>query len=322
MPGGTLIGIDLGGTNIKAGVVTAEGDVLRRASCETLAEEGPDAVLGRMAGVAEKLMAEEGLTAADVIAVGVGSPGPVSTSRGVVVYTPNLPGWREIHVADFLKERLSLPVYLENDANSAAWGEFWLGAGRDVRNMVIFTLGTGVGGSIIMDGELVRGIDDTAGHLGHIVIDHDGPECGCGNRGCLEAYASATALVRRYHETVAAGSATDLAERLVGEVTAKDIYEEAVTGCETCAGLIEETGRYLGVALATVANVLNPELAVYSGGMAAAGDLLFGPILKEVRDRALEPPAKRMRVAAAELGNDAGFIGAAGLARTRSRDDE
>ncbi len=320
MPAGTLIGIDLGGTNIKAGVVTEDGTVLRRARCETLAQEGPQAVLGRMAGLADELMAEQGLTASDVIAVGVGSPGPLSAERGVVIYTPNMPGWHDIHVTEFLKERLSLAVYLENDANAAAWGEFWLGAGRDVRNMVIFTLGTGVGGSMIMDGELVRGMDDTAGHLGHIIIDYDGPQCGCGNRGCIEAYASATSLVRRYHETVAAGSATELAERMGKEVTAKDIYEEAVTGCETCSHLIEETGRYLGVALATAANVLNPELAVYSGGMAAAGDMLFGPILKEVRERALKPPAERIRVVAAELGNDAGFIGAAGLALVRSRE--
>jgi len=310
-----LVGIDLGGTNIKAGLVSPEGEVIRRARCKTLTEEGPEAVLGRMAGIAEELLAAEGASTGDVIAVGVGSPGPLKTTTGVVVYTPNLPGWKNIAVSATLKERLGVDVFLEGDANAAAWGEFWRGAGRDVRSMVIFTLGTGVGGGIIMDGEVVRGIDDTGGHLGHIVIDPEGPMCGCGNRGCLEAYASATNVVRRYKEMVANEG---LSDELGPDVTAKDIHEHASAGSEPCARLIEETGRYLGVALTTVANMINPELAVYSGGMSAAGDLLFGPILEEVRHRALKPCGARMKVVAGELGDDAGVTGAAGCALVRS----
>jgi len=310
-----LVGIDLGGTNIKAGLVTPEGEVICRARCETLADEGPDAVLGRMGSLAEELLDAEGASAADVIAAGVGSPGPLNTQTGVVVYTPNLPGWTDIHVSETLKERLGVDVYLEGDANAAAWGEFWRGAGRDVQSMVIFTLGTGVGGGIIIDGELIRGIDDTGGHLGHIVIDPQGLKCPCGNTGCLEAYASATAVVRRYREMVVAEG---LEDDLGPDVTARDIHERAAAGSEHCGRLIEETGRYLGVALTTVANMINPELAVYSGGMSAAGDLLFGPILEEVRRRALKPCGARIRVVAAELGDDAGVIGAAGCAMVRS----
>ena len=316
--GGVLVGIDLGGTNIKAGLVTREGEVLRRARCETLADEGPDAVLGRMAGLAEELLEAEGAASSEIIGVGVGSPGPLNTKTGVVVYTPNLPGWTDIHVSETLKARLSADVYLEGDANAAAWGEFWRGAGRDVQSMVIFTLGTGVGGGIIIDGKLIRGIDDTGGHLGHIVIDPEGRVCPCGNAGCLEAYASATAVVRRYHEMIDAGRGCELAAQLDGAVTAKDIHEHALAGCGDCRWLIDETGRHLGVALTTVANMINPELAVYSGGMSAAGELLFGPILEEVRRRALKPCGKRIKVVAAELGDDAGVIGAAGCALVRS----
>jgi len=315
-----LVGIDLGGTNIKAGIVTPEGEMLARSRCETRAQEGPDAVISRMADLAERLLDEEKIDRSRVIAVGVGSPGPLSSARGVVVYTPNLPGWTDIPVSAKMKERLGLDVFLENDANSACWGEYWRGAGRGTKTMVIFTLGTGVGGGIVLDGRLLRGIDDTAGHLGHIIVDPEGPRCGCGNRGCLEAYASATALVRRYHEAVAEGSKSSLKDKPRGEVTARDIHEAASGGDALCRSLMEETGRWLGVALATVANVINPELAVYSGGMAAAGGMLFEPIMREVRHRALRPPAARLRLAQAQLGDDAGVVGAAGCALTRAQE--
>ncbi len=185
--------------------------------------------------------------------------------------------------------------------------------------MVMFTLGTGVGGGIILRGELHRGVDEMAGHLGHIIIDPDGPQCGCGNRGCLEAYASATGVARRAREAVGRGAHTPLASIPTEKLDARAVYEAARDGCPVAQRLMEDTGRYLGIALATVVNVLDPQVAIYAGGLSRAGEMLFGPLEEEARGRALKPGAERVKIVAAALGDDAGIVGAAGCALVRLR---
>jgi len=310
-----LIGIDLGGTNIKFGLVADDGRLVKSESRPTLVEKGPEDIISRMAETARRLI--EG-SSEKVAAIGVGSPGPLDSRTGVVTYTPNLK-WKNVPLGGMMREKLGMDaVYVENDANAAAWGEFWAGAGRGAASMVMITLGTGVGGGVIIDGKLLRGIDETAGHIGHIVIDSEGPMCGCGNRGCLEAYASATALVRRALEALRAKRSGALAGLSEKDLSAKRIAQEAARGDALARNLVEETGRYLGVALADVANVLNPELAVIGGGLAGAGELLLGPAREEMRARALKPPAQRLKIVPAGLGDNSGVIGAAGCAKIRS----
>ena len=312
MSGALYIGIDLGGTNLRAGLVDEEGHIIgpvERAG--TRAAEGPEAVMARMVELARRLL-ERPEAAGRVRAVGVGAPGPLDSRRGLIIYTPNLPGFEDYPVAGRVAEATGLPTFLENDANCACYGEFWVGAGRGVSDMVILTLGTGVGGGMVLDGRLRRGPHDTAGHLGHIVVRPGGRPCGCGGRGCLEQYASATAVLRRYRELLAEAGATP-----PRDTGTRQVAEAAARGEPAAQRAFREAAEALGWALVTIANTIDPELAVIGGGLAGAGPLLLPPAEEILRRHALYPPRERMRVEKALLGDDAGIIGAAGCARTR-----
>jgi glucokinase len=311
-----LVGVDLGGTNMRAGVVTAGGEVLERKSVPTQIEDGHGTVIHRMGELIRDVVASADAELDAVQAVGIGSPGPLSAKRGVVIFTPNL-GWKNVPVADMLSKDLDRPVYLENDANSACWGEFWAGAGRSVSNMIILTLGTGVGGSVILGGKLWRGPSESAGHIGHMIVEPDGLPCGCGGRGCLEQYASATAVARVARDALAGGKYSRFIDCEPEEITARDVSEAADRGCELCNQIMRDAGRYLGLAIATLANVINPDLAVIYGGMAAAGERLFQPMRDTVNERALDVAAEHIRIVPADLDDDAGLVGAAGLALRR-----
>jgi glucokinase len=253
------------------------------------------------------------------MAIGVGAPGPLDGKRGLIIEAPNL-GWRNYPLADVLGKQTGIKTYLENDANSAGWGEFWAGAGRGCSNMVMMTLGTGVGGAIIIDGKLVRGPDGTAGEFGHVVIIDGGRPAATGNRGALEAYASATATVLRFKEALKLGWNSSLSEK-ADSVTCEDIFNAAHEGDGLASHIVTETGRYLGVMAANLANIFNPERCVISGGMIKAGDILFNSIKEECNRRAFPVPAARMEILPATLGADAGLIGAAGVALVRSEED-
>ena len=315
-----LIGIDLGGTNIKAGVVTSAGEVIVRDSAPTLAQEGHESIIRRMSQLARVVIEKANVSMDDVIAVGVGAPGPLSAKRGVVIFSPNL-GWKDVPLAAMIAEDLGKPTYLENDAGSACWGEFWAGAGAGdaVHSMIILTLGTGVGGGVIMNGELIRGSTESAGHIGHLVVEPDGRPCVCGGIGCLEQYASATAVARAAREALEAGGYSRFLPSDPDEITAHAIAQAADRGCSLCDVILRDAGRYLGLAIASLANVINPDLAVLSGGMAGAGERLFGPLRDTVNERALPMAAEHIRIERAALGEDAGFVGAAGLAMARHR---
>lgn len=303
------VGVDLGGTNLKVGLVSADGKMFDRQSCATEADRGPQHVLSRIAEAVRRLCETAGLNLADVAAVGVGAPGPLDTKAGVVLLAPNLPGWRNIAARDRLAEDLDRPVILENDANAAAYGEFRCGAGRDVASMVLLTLGTGIGGGIILDGRLFRGATDTGAELGHIVVQHGGRRCGCGNRGCLEAYASATAVVARAQESIEAGEPSSLAD--APGITAKNVFGAAEAGDDLATRIVEETADYLASGITSILHVLNPEKVVLTGGMMGAGDAFLERVRRNVRRSAFERASAACEIRWSALGGDVGILGAA-----------
>jgi len=316
MPEKYYIGVDLGGTNIKAGLVTENGKVVERTSIPTEPDGGPDHVIGRIAEAAEIVRKAGGVSKDLVGGVGIGSPGTLDIKAGVVRFPPNLPGWRNVPVVERFTAITGLKAVLENDANAAAYGEFWAGAARDVHSMVMFTLGTGVGGGIIIDDVLVHGNTDSAAEIGHITIEANGRKCPCGNWGCLEAYASANSMARRFVEAVDAGEPSSLADKARGngKITSKMIYEAAVAGDELANRIFRETGNYLGIGIVNMLHTLNPARVVLSGGMIAAGDMLMRPVRETVEKRAIPDVRRNCDIVFATLGEDAGFIGGAGCA--------
>lgn len=301
-----LIGVDLGGTAIKAGACTREGEVLDRRNAPTELERGPAHVLDTIARLARELGATQGL--------GVGVPGLIDQARGLVTDSPNLKELEHVPLRDELARRLELPathVHLENDANAAALGEHWLGTGGGAHDMLLVTLGTGVGGGCILDGELYEGAGGLAGEIGHIVIHPDGLLCGCGSRGCVEMYASATAATRRAKELgLPRGDPGDLIE-LTRIARASDGAERA---------LLLDVGRDLGHALGAAVSLLDLRTFVIGGGFGAATDVMAPGILAGIRERSFGPRLAEIRVIEARLGQDAGWIGAARLVSRGSRE--
>jgi len=307
---GLTVGVDLGGTNIKLGLVSPLGDVIRRHSLPTPAQQGPAAVAHAIAEGIRQCMEAAGASPKSVVGVGLGSPGTIDQRNGVVLFSPNLPGWADIPLRQMVQDDVGMPCVLENDANVAALGEQWQGAGRGAASLVLLTLGTGIGGGIILNGRVWRGGGGVAGEIGHMSINPDGPVCGCGSRGCLEAYASATAMVRRMREAIQAGAHTQLAAE-ADTLTARDIHRAALAGDAMARENIEATARYLGVAVSNLLHLLNPQVVAFSGGVTAAGDMLLRPLCHEVHDRTMEASQRNVKICFAELPNDAGLIGAA-----------
>jgi glucokinase len=305
-----VIGIDLGGTNIKVGLVTAEGRVLRRRSVPTEAAGGPTAVAARICRAARECAEAAGVPVGDIKGVGAGSPGTINLAEGIVEFSPNLTGWRNIPLRALIQDDLKLPCVLDNDANVAALAEQWVGAGRGADSLVLLTLGTGIGGGIILDGRIWHGANGVAGEIGHMCIEPEGRACPCGNRGCFERYASATGMVLSLREAVDSGSKTPLAARL-DAVTARDVTEAAAAGDAVAAQVVERTARYLGLGVSNLMHIINPRVIAFSGGVTAAGRMLMDPVVDEVNARTLEASRRDIRVCFAELPNDAGIIGAA-----------
>jgi glucokinase len=310
-----VLGIDLGGTDCKFGLMDETGHIVRKAKYPTRGELGPQGVLENMAENARKLMGDDVMRA-----VGLGVPGVMSSARGFVYEAPNLPGWVNVPVGAMLSQALGLSVAVNNDANAAAYGEFWAGAGRAVETMIMFTLGTGVGGGIILDGKLYTGPDDTAAELGHMCVKYDGPRCGCGAFGCLEALASATAVRRMVMEALAAGRSTriEIPDNEL-ELGAKAVADAAMAGDLLAREIFDTVGQALGAAVGTVINIFNPDMIVFGGAMANAGELIFDPVRREARAHSFAKPFSRVQIVRADLGEDAGIVGAAGLALKAER---
>ncbi|CAG0938708.1 glucokinase [Candidatus Brocadiaceae bacterium] len=304
------VGIDLGGTNLKAGIVDTDGKILHRLSVKTHSDADPQTISNQILELIAEIIRSAQAKASDIIGIGLGSPGLIDKTGETILFSPNLPRWRNIPIKRMVSERFSKPCVLENDANAAAWGEKWAGAGKEVGSLVMLTLGTGVGGGLVIDNKLWRGANNVAAEIGHMVIQTDGPQCKCGNRGCVEVYASATGMVRRFKELLKSGIPSLL--KVSSEITAKMINDAALQGDKASLDVIEETGRYLGIALINIMHVLNPEMIVLAGGMIGSGELLMNPIRQITTQRAFEASYKDTKIVFSQLGNDAGIIGAAG----------
>lgn len=317
-----IVGVDLGGTSINVGVVPVDGGtVLGMRSMPTEAHRGAKLVVDRMVGMIRDAMRdarrEGALSDGAFLGIGLGSPGPLDRETGTVLETPNL-GWRNFPLRDLIANEVGLEAVLDNDANAATLGEWWLGAARGVDTLIGVTLGTGIGGGIVLDGHVYHGTSDVAGEIGHMTIDSTGRKCNCGNYGCLEAYASGPAIAARAVEGLNAGAASLLPDMVGGEldrITAETVYEAIVAGDPYAAEVMRETARFLGTGIANLINVLNPEMIVISGGVTRAGDHLFEPLRAEVRRRAFREASETCRIVSSELGDMAGVIGAAATFR-------
>ena len=305
-------GIDLGGTFIKGGVVNDSGEILDMEQIPTEAEGGPAHVIDRIAMLVKKLSSASRKN--PLAGVGVGVPGQVITDKGLLVEAPNLPCWENIFVAEELEARLHLPAYLGNDANVAALGEFWYGAGQGSTHMLMVTLGTGVGGGLILNGKIFRGASGGAGEFGHMVISRDGARCTCGRRGCVEAYVGTAGIMRALKEGLDSDESSPLADRDFSTLTPRDISEAAGKGDKTAAAVLANAGAWLGVGIGSVANLLNIDRVVVGGGVAAAGHLLLEPAAEKCRETALKVSYSDLTIVPAALGNRAGLAGAARLA--------
>ncbi|MGQ9573146.1 MAG: ROK family protein [Dehalococcoidia bacterium] len=312
-----LAAVDLGGSKILSVIGEADGRRLAEDRRATSAEEGPEVVLERIVVSLEKALAKAGLQRRDLAGVGICSPGPCDIEAGVVRGAPNLPDWRNVPICRYVEERLGVCTRLENDATAAALGEHVYGAGRGCHHLIYMTVSTGIGGGLIIDEKVYRGATGLAGEIGHMTIEPDGPRCGCGNRGCLEALASGTAIAARGRELVAQGGSALLA-RLAeeeGRVTGEMVCRAAEEGDGPSRDIIERAGHYLGIGLANLVNIFNPEIIVIGGGMAKAGELLLGPARAEMEARAFPQAVKAVQVKPAELGDYVGVMGMIALLR-------
>ncbi len=317
MPGQYTIGIDLGGTNIKAGILDGGGELIYRCSIETQAEHGFEHVFARLVQLVDDCVGAASLSGSDIAAIGYGTPGPMSHKEGIIYASPNLPGWENIPLRSRFSKAVGLPVTLENDANVAAYGEFVAGVGKGTDNLVMLTLGTGIGGGIILNGQLQRGAFDNAAEIGHVIAVANGRPCPCGQLGCLERYGSANAVAERFVEALADGANSPLKAQVdAGQVLRSvDIARAAEAGDELALRIWDETCLHLAIACVNIQHTLNPEMVVFGGGLIGAGDQLLIPIREHFKRQSWRIAKDHPRIELATLGDDAGVIGAAALAR-------
>ncbi|HUI84984.1 MAG TPA: ROK family protein [Candidatus Binatia bacterium] len=318
------IAVDLGGTNLRIAAVSSEGKLLDKLTTGTEVQRGRDYVIGEMCDAIQSLEAKH-RSAGDLAGIGIGVPGFIDMDTGTIMRSPNLQDWARFPVRQEIERRLGTKVILENDANAAALGEKWLGAGRNTEHMAMYTLGTGVGGGIVMNGRLWHGVNGMAGELGHITVEPEGHPCGCGSRGCLEQYASATAIVRMAREALESGNAPDLADAAQGNVefTSRAIYQLAVQGHPSAQKIYRRVGCALAIGIGGMVNALNLPMYVIGGGVASAWDAFAPAMFEEMKVRSfiysitapdrVGPGEKHTVVTIALLGSDAGLYGAACL---------
>lgn len=310
-----IVGIDIGGTFIKAAVLDRHGHILATAKRDARAMEGAAATMGEVIEATRQVMADAGIDAADVCGVGMGVPGQHRSEEGIAVYSPNFAGWVNVQLVAPVEEALGLATYMRNDVKTASLGEYRFGAGRGYQFVVMITLGTGIGGSAIIDGQLRLGSSEGFAEVGHMCIDPNGPRCGCGNHGCWEAFAGRDGIIDRGLRAVQTGRSTVLAEVAASPegLTPRAIAEAARAGDGVAQEVLEQTGFYLGVGIANLVQLYDPEVLIVGGGIAGAGEWLFGPIRRTVHARARMVTFDPRRIVTAQLGDDAGVIGASVL---------
>ena len=310
------IGCDLGGTNLRAAIVDVEnGAVLHQLGIPTLARDGHDSVMKRMADLFLQVIQFAGMNTEDIGGIGIGVPGVLDLEKGEVLFLPNLPGtWPHVPLQATIERRTGLPTRLLNDVRSITYGEWCFGAGRGVDTIAVLAIGTGIGGGLVINGQLHLGIGGTGGELGHTTIDFNGPRCGCGNSGCLEAYASGPAIAAMGMKAVSQGLTTrisEICEYDLNRITPEVIAQAALTGDEIAKGIYERAGFYLGITAANICVALGPRRIIIAGGVSRAGDLLLAPIRRTLKERVTVMPVEQVEVVPAQLGDNAGAIGVA-----------
>ena len=307
------IGIDLGGTNIAAGVVDSQFNILVKTSTPTLRPRPCAEICKDMAKAAAEAVEKAGLTLDDIEAVGIGSPGTVNSETGIIEYSNNLDFYNE-PVAEYIKKELGKPVYVENDANAAAYGEFVAGSAKGTHNAVCITLGTGVGGGIIIDDKIYSGFNFAGAEIGHMVIEADGPECTCGRRGCFEVFSSATGLIRMTKEAMDADPASKMHEMMGDHVSGRLAFNAMRAGDESAKKVVDKYIKYLAIGIANTINIFQPEVLCIGGGVCNEGDALMIPLRESVKEQVYSKrSANNTAIVRATLGNEAGIIGAAFL---------
>ena len=312
-----IVGVDLGGTNIVVGAMPEDGSREHAVRAQsTRPELGADGVADRIVQMIEDCImvtcAETGASRSDFLGVGVGAPGPLDREKGHVVIAPNL-GWRNFPLRARISDAVHLAATLDNDANCATVGEWWRGAARGARNVIGLTIGTGIGGGVIIDGKLYHGASDVAGEIGHTTIDVTGRRCKCGNYGCLEAYASGPAIAERAREELWDGASSVLLDLVDGDpsrITAQTVYTAAERGDEIAREVVRDTAKFLGLGIANMLNFMNPDVVVVAGGVTQAGPALFEPLVMEVKRRAFRPAVDACRIVPGQLTGIAGVVGA------------
>ena len=310
------IGCDLGGTNLRAAIVDVKtGNVLRQESIPTRARDGHDVVMKRMGNFILDVIRESGMHKEEIGAVGIGVPGVLDLEKGETLFLPNLPGtWPHVPLGETITDLTGLRTVLLNDVRAITNGEWQFGAGRGVDTLAVFAIGTGIGGGLVINGQLHLGIGGTGGELGHITINFNGPRCGCGNNGCVEAYASGPAIAARGMKAVSQGLTTkiaDLCEYDLNRITPELIVEAAQAGDEIAKDIYERSGFYIGIAAANMCVSVSPQRIVIAGGVAQAGELLLVPIRRTLRERVHVMPVEQVEVVQSQLGDNAGVIGVA-----------
>ncbi|MBE6043827.1 MAG: ROK family protein [Clostridium thermopalmarium] len=311
-----VIGIDLGGTKISGAVADFDGNIVSQHTIPTKAEEGEEAVLQRIILVIEKVIEESKIAKDKIAAIGIGSPGPLDAKEGKIITTPNLP-FKNFNLVKPLKDKFNIPVYLDNDANAAAIGEYIFGAGKGTSNMVFVTVSTGIGGGAILNGKIYRGNTSNALEIGHMTLEKDGPRCNCGNYGCAEALASGTAIGRLAKEEIAKGVKTSLTT--YENVTSYEVFKEAEKGDAVAKAVLDKALNYLGICIANIIVSFDPEMVIIGGGVSKGGDIVFKKVQEVVNKRCFKSMAESTKIVPAGLGTDAGLMGAVALAIMESK---
>ena len=312
-----VLAMDLGGTKIYAATISAKGQVIAREYHPTLAEEGPEGVISRIFKTIDHLISQNDINLPQLTGISIAAAGAIDIKRGLVTVSPHLPNWHDVPLRDIIGEKYQINTFLTNDANAAALGELYFGAGQGKNNLVLLTIGTGIGGGIIINGRLYSGVNGSAGEIGHMVIDTNGPKCSCGNNGCLEALISGTAIAHEAVRRIQQGENSSLNQVTKGKIeniTTEKVSAAARNGDSLAAEIILKAAYYLGIGLVNIVNIFNPEIIIIGGGMAKMGDMLLNPAKQVVKERAFPLPAQAVEIVPTHLGDDSGVLGAAAFA--------
>ena len=312
--GSPVLAIDLGGTKINVAIISGSGQVMAKEYHLTLADEGPQAVTTRLLSAIDHLLSQSNISLSQMDSISIAAAGAIDSDMGLVTTSPNLPGWSDVPLRDMVSRQFGVKTYLLNDASAAALGEHRLGAGRGTTNLIYITVSTGIGGGIIIDGKLYLGTSGSAGEIGHMTIDVNGPECYCGNFGCLEVMASGTAIAREAIRRIKDGGSSTLSDMMAAKIeniTAKEVGLAAQNGDRLASEVILKAATYLGTGMVNVVHIFNPEIIVIGGSVSKMGDLLLAPVRKMVAETAFGLVAQAVRIVPAQLGDDVGVVGAA-----------